>query len=81
MFYTYVLKSQKDNKLYIGSACDLKKRIQQHTSGAVPSTKHRRPMMLLYYEAYQTEQLAREREQKLKQFGSAYKSLLQRLRI
>ncbi len=52
MYYVYVLKSLKDHKLYIGSASDLKKRIEAHNSGAVPATKSRYPFKLVFYEAF-----------------------------
>jgi len=56
MFYAYVLRSKKDNKLYIGQTRDLKKRVMRHNEGLVPSTKHRRPMELVYYEACLNEE-------------------------
>ena len=30
MFYTYILKSKKDNDLYIGSTNDLRRRFAEH---------------------------------------------------
>jgi hypothetical protein len=36
---------------------------------------------LVYYEAYPTELAAKEREKKLKQFGSSYHGLVKRLKI
>lgn len=51
MYYTYVLKSGKDNKLYIGSTPDLKKRFENHNKGLSKATKDRRPLILVYYEA------------------------------
>ena len=62
MFYVYILESIKDNKLYIGYSADLKKRIEEHSRGIVMSTKNRRPMVLIYYEAYRAEKDARVRE-------------------
>ena len=62
MHVVYVLQSEKDNNLYIGCTSDLRKRLEAHTNGQVPSTKHRRPLRLVYkeefedkYEAYFTE--------------------------
>jgi len=52
MFYTYILGSTKDKELYIGSTNNLKKRLEEHNSGKVPSTKQRAPFQLLYYESY-----------------------------
>ena len=66
MFYTYVLKSEKDNKLYIGHSDDLRKRIVRHNKGLVFSTKHRRPLKLVYYEACLAEDKTIKREKYFK---------------
>jgi len=81
MFYTYLLKSKKDNGFYVGCSSNLRLRFGQHSKGLVDSTKHRRPLELVYYEAYSTMELARERESKLKDFGSSYVALLKRLKL
>lgn len=51
-FYIYFLKSLKDDKLYFGSTSDLRRRLSDHNTGKVPSTKTRRPFELRYYEAF-----------------------------
>jgi len=51
MFYTYVLRSERDNKLYIGFTENLEKRILEHNSGLVEATRSRKPFKLIYYEA------------------------------
>ena len=79
MFYTYVLKSKKDKKLYIGYTGDFKKRLQEHNSGANKSTKFRRPLELIYYEAYKSEKDAKKREENLKLFGRALGGLKRRI--
>lgn len=66
MFYVYILFSEKDGKLYIGYAEDLRKRLEKHTNGFVKATKNRRPLKLIYYEAYQEESDAKRRELYLK---------------
>ena len=66
MFYTYVLKSRKDNKLYIGHSEDLKRRVAKHNQGLVLSTKNRRPLDLVYYEACLSEEKSVKREQYFK---------------
>ena len=66
MYYTYVLYSEKDQGLYIGYSSNLKVRFQQHINGEVLSTKHRRPLMIAYYEAYICQQDAEGRERFLK---------------
>ena len=68
MFYTYVLKSNKDGKLYTGSAKNLQLRFGQHIKGEVRSTKYRRPLKIIYYEACVKEDDARRREKVLKSY-------------
>jgi putative endonuclease len=72
-YYTYVLKSKKDGKLYIGWSNDLKERILKHSRGLVLATKYRLPIKLVYYEACLSSHLAVAREKQLKTgFGRAY---------
>jgi putative endonuclease len=79
MYYFYVLLSEKDLKHYYGSSSDLKRRFQEHSKGEVASTKYRRPLRLVYYEAYEHLQQARKREQQVKTSGSVRVQLLARL--
>ncbi|MFH1543063.1 MAG: GIY-YIG nuclease family protein [Patescibacteria group bacterium] len=46
IYYVYVLKSKKDSKLYYGFTRNLNKRLVEHNSGKVTSTKYRRPLHL-----------------------------------
>ena len=66
MFYTYVLKSIKDNKLYVGFTEDLKKRINEHNQGLVLVTRARKPLTLIYYEACLNKNKAIKREKYFK---------------
>ncbi len=66
MFYTYVLQSKKNNKLYTGSTGNLRKRLEEHQSGKSTYTKSRGPFILIYYEAGLNEEDARSREKYLK---------------
>ncbi|MBL7196643.1 MAG: GIY-YIG nuclease family protein, partial [Candidatus Omnitrophica bacterium] len=66
MFYIYVLKSKKDNDLYVGFTNNLERRIKEHNNSLVLSTKSRRPFDLIYCEGYKSEKDARKREQNLK---------------
>lgn len=79
MFYVYILKSEKDGKCYIGSTNDLRKRFKLHNSGKVASTKSRYPLALVYYEAFFSEVDARQREQKLKNYGKATTELYKKI--
>ncbi len=73
MFYTYVLKSNKDKKLYIGFTNDLKKRIAEHNIGKVSATAKRKPMKIVYYESCANKMDAIDRERQLKTgYGRAY---------
>ena len=80
MFYTYILKSQKYNELYIGSTNDLKRRFIEHNKGKVESTKRKGPHKLIYYEAYIAESDARRRESMLKLRGQARTQLKLRIK-
>ena len=66
MYYVYILFSEKDKELYTGFSPDLKSRFKAHGNGFVKATKHRRPLKLIYYEAYVKELDARKREKYLK---------------
>lgn len=73
MFYTYVLRSKKDEELYIGWTDNLKNRINAHRKGLVESTSYRLPVELVYYEACTDKKKAIDREKQLKTgFGRAY---------
>ncbi len=79
MYYLYVLKSTKDNKFYIGRTNDLERRLKEHNDGLSTSTSYRRPLTLMYYEAYISFRDAQIREVRLKQFKNGYKELMKRL--
>lgn len=79
MLYVYILQSRKDNKIYIGFSNDLRRRIKEHNSGENKSTKYRRPLELIYYEAYKSEKDAKRREEELKLFGRALGGLKRRI--
>ncbi len=72
-YYTYVLKSQKDGKMYTGYTKNLKLRFEHHNQGLVESTKNRQPLILIYYEACLNQQDATHREKYLKRhYGKMY---------
>lgn len=66
MWYVYVLQSKKDQKWYIGSTGDLRKRFNEHNSGKSTWTRGRGPFDIIYYEACRDENDARSRETYLK---------------
>ncbi len=65
-YYVYVLQSLKDKQFYVGYTNDLKSRIKEHNNGRVISTRGRRPLKLVYYEACLNQQDATRREKYLK---------------
>lgn len=73
MYYVYVLKSEVDGNFYTGYSNNLENRIIQHNNGLVSSTKNRRPLILMYYEACLNQQDATHREKYLKtSWGKRY---------
>jgi len=73
MYYIYILQSLKDKKFYTGYTKNLKFRFELHKNGKVESTKDRRPLKLVYYEACLNQQDATRREKYLKTYyGKKY---------
>lgn len=68
MFYTYVLRSQLDGNLYTGYTKNIEARLLEHQKGNVPSTRNRRPLDLIYFEACLSQQDALHREKYLKTY-------------
>ena len=66
MHYVYVLQSTKDRNNYVGYSKNLKFRFEEHQKGLVTSTKNRRPLKLIYYEACINQKDATNREKYLK---------------
>jgi len=80
MFFVYIIKSKKDNELYLGYTSDLLKRFKKHNLGLVKSTKSRKPWQLVYYEAYASRQDATHREHNLKLRAKALRQLKNRIK-
>jgi len=67
MFYTYVLKSFKNGKRYIGyTSKSPEERLRQHNKGCSEWTRKNRPFELLYYEKLENKTEAIKRERYLK---------------
>ena len=69
MFYVYVLISGVDGGFYTGLTGDLKRRVEEHSEGLVETTRDRRPLELVYYEACNSRKDAYRREKYLKTSG------------
>ncbi len=66
MWYVYILRSAVDTNLYVGSTNDIGRRLAEHNSGKVDSTKNRVPFNLEAYFAVKDQSKAIELEQYLK---------------
>ena len=75
MFYVYVLKSPVRGQIYIGYTANLRERFQSHQE--MPRHKG---WVLIYYEAYRSEQDARDRERMLKHYGGTLGILKKRMK-
>lgn len=72
-YYVYVLHSASDGNFYVGYTNDLRRRLQEHKRGKVQSTKHRRPLQLVYWEGCLHQKDATKREKYLKSsWGKRY---------
>lgn len=66
MYTVYILRSQKDGRIYVGCTKDLENRIKEHNAGEVKSTKTRAPFVLWYKEDFKDKYEAFKREQHFK---------------
>jgi len=78
MYFTYILKSRNFDYFYIGHTADLEKRLSEHNSGRVKSTKKYLPWEIIYYESINTKSEAYKRELQIKSYkgGNAFKKLI-----
>ena len=62
LWYVYVLYSGKDQKFYIGSTNNVKRRVAEHNQGKNISTAKRLPLKLIYFEGHLSKEDAQRRE-------------------
>ena len=79
MYYVYLLKSKKDNSLYLGYSNNIKRRLLEHNLGKNTSTSLKTPWELIYCEVYKSQDDAQKRESKLKHHGKGIQELKKRL--
>ena len=65
-YFVYILKSEKDGRLYKGHTSNLESRMEEHNSGKTKSTKGYRPWSLQYFEKFETREEAINREKYFK---------------
>jgi|AACY02.16.fsa_nt_gi Predicted endonuclease containing a URI domain len=79
MYYVYLLKSEKNGRMYTGYTSDLKQRMTDHNSGKSSYTRSNRPYRLVYYEAFASKSDAQKRERNLKLRSNASAQLRKRI--
>ena len=65
-FVVYVLRSLRDGKRYIGMTENIQRRLNEHNTGKVCSTKSRVPFVLLHHEEFKTRREVHRREEYFK---------------
>lgn len=76
MFYVYILRCN-DGSLYTGWTVNLTKRLTSHNAGqGAKYTRSRRPVVLVYSEAYNTKAEAMRREKQIKMLTREQKNRL-----
>ncbi|MHB8710044.1 MAG: GIY-YIG nuclease family protein [Minisyncoccota bacterium] len=71
MYFVYILQSERDSSLYVGSTEDVKKRVAEHNSGRSKYSSSKRPYILKWFCVFATKQQALAFEKYLKQ-GSGF---------
>jgi putative endonuclease len=72
--YVYMVASERNGTVYIGSTSDLEKRAWQHRTGGVAGfTREHGCKMLVWYEAHDDLQEARLRELQMKKWKRLWK--------
>ncbi|MCB0489258.1 MAG: GIY-YIG nuclease family protein [Cyclobacteriaceae bacterium] len=66
MYFIYIIKSQRTNRLYKGMSESPERRLLEHNGGKVKSTKGFGPWKIVYTEKFPTREEAIAREKFLK---------------
>ena len=66
VMFVYVLKSDRTGKRYIGHTSDLERRLKEHNTGHVKSTKAGPPWTIVAYKKFSSRSEARWVERSLK---------------
>ena len=72
MFFTYILKSQKSNRFYIGHTENIERRLLRHNKGQVTATRNKGPWNLVYFEIFETKPEANRHEFEIKSMKSRF---------
>ncbi|MEK7612640.1 MAG: GIY-YIG nuclease family protein [Patescibacteria group bacterium] len=66
MFWVYALKSVVRNYIYVGLSSNVERRLREHNSGKLRTSKPYRPFNLIYKKEFATRAEARDEEKRLK---------------
>jgi len=73
-FYVYILASQRNGTLYIGSTDNLVRRVSEHREGLIPGfTSRYRVKSLVWYTVFENRDDAFRRERQMKVWRRAWK--------
>ncbi|MBL1214200.1 MAG: GIY-YIG nuclease family protein [Ignavibacteriae bacterium] len=77
-YVVYILRSLDYKRYYIGHSKNINRRLSEHNSGSVKSTKAYLPWEIIYEEKFKTKSNAYRRELQIKSFksGNAFHKLL-----
>ena len=76
-YFVYILASRPGGALYVGSTNDLRRRVEEHRSEAVPGhTAKYNIITLVWFEVFQTYREALEQERRIKKWRRAWKDKL-----
>ena len=71
--FVYIMANGRNGTIYIGSAFDLAKRVWEHRNGVVEGfTKQYGCKLLVWYEAHESLDGARQRERQMKEWKRAW---------
>ncbi len=72
--YVYIMASGRNGTIYLGVTSDLAKRTWEHRNGLIEGfTKKHRCHLLVWYEAHDSIESARQRELQMKEWKRAWK--------
>jgi len=76
-YYCYIIKCSDDGTYYVGSAANLKDRVDRHNQGRGPTyNAKRRPVQLVYHERFNSLEGAVIRERQKKWFSAKKEALI-----
>ena len=52
MYFVYILESELDGSYYVGSTCNLVRRLERHNQGRAAVTKPKRPWRLVWKKSF-----------------------------